>query len=1048
MILQRRQKYMLSQFLRELCTICRSNLLNEKWLIAPNYRVGIQWVDQVSSAGQPVLNLRLKTIRTIAMDLSSERLTAQGLTYVSGLRKELLMDTIFEYLQSKKTGYLSRLSTGQGLLQRLRSSIDELRLAGLGSKDIRPDACEVPEKGKELVWLLEEYEKKLSANNYVDYADILILAMERINDDRESLPEGLLIIVPEAEVTLSFCPLEKQLWSRIPPSFRKILPCDNPQETVLAYRTDLALLGMIGNAAEAPSPYKDGSVNLFHATGEVNEIREIFRRIIAENIPFDTVEIIHTDSSTYVPLIYESAFLFNEENETDIPVTFEEGIPIRYSKPGRALLAWIRWMNDGLPQYILHRMIQDGLLIMPTASCPTTHQGKFAGLFRTLPIGMGRERYIPSFNHAISVCERQCSYTTTSYFEDDESPETKTQNIRERCEVLKALRSFVNELLEHTPEHHSEKGVILSCTTWFLEHAARCTNKFDNYAKEVILGKLKELEGYIKAGEILHGFDLWIWIAGLSQGLSAHALGPGPGHIYVAPLKTGGHSGRQHTFIVGLDDTRFPGSSHSDPILLDQERKRISGDLTPKSELPEKKMTELMILLSRLRGDCMLSFSSLNLHDNRQMFPSPVILSAYRILSGDHEADHGALMKALNTPKSFTPDTSDLCITASEWWALTLCGDKEIENKNELLGKFFPHLGRGFEARHARESDDFTTYDGFVPACGEDMSPYKKNGMVLSSSRLELLARCPLHFFFRYVLGIEVPEEEIPDITRWLDHMQRGCLLHAVFREFMEQLKEQNERPIVNKHQSMLHAILTKHIDMVSNEYPPFNRLAFVTDVADLKKTADVFLLREEQFCRTSVPLFFEATIGLPQTGEGTILDTEEPVSLPLYNGKTIRIRARIDRIDQTGGSGSHAFTIWDYKTGSSSRYSRSDPFSKGRVIQNILYLLAAEKRLSEQVDRDAQVKRFGYFFPRIGELGRRISWNRKTLEAGKQYISMLCDLVAGGCFPYTNKADDIIYSDYADAVIDSNETIEQVQRKTACENNENLHPFRRLRTL
>ena len=55
-------------------------------------------------------------------------------------------------------------------------------------------------------------------------------------------------------------------------------------------------------------------------------------------------------------------------------------------------------------------------------------------------------------------------------------------------------------------------------------------------------------------------------------------LGPRGGCLHVAHVLAGGHSGRPHTFIVGLDDGRFPGVGLQDPILLDEER-RASPDL-------------------------------------------------------------------------------------------------------------------------------------------------------------------------------------------------------------------------------------------------------------------------------------------------------------------------------------------------------------------------------------------------------------------------------------------------------------------------------------
>ncbi len=57
----------------------------------------------------------------------------------------------------------------------------------------------------------------------------------------------------------------------------------------------------------SPDAFNDGSVSLFHALGESNEVREVFRRILEEKIPFDEVELLVTTVDPYVPLIYEIA---------------------------------------------------------------------------------------------------------------------------------------------------------------------------------------------------------------------------------------------------------------------------------------------------------------------------------------------------------------------------------------------------------------------------------------------------------------------------------------------------------------------------------------------------------------------------------------------------------------------------------------------------------------------------------------------------------------------------------------------------------------------
>ena len=77
-----------------------------------------------------------------------------------------------------------------------------------------------------------------------------------------------------------------------------------------------------------------------------------------------------------------------------------------------------------------------------------------------------------------------------------------------------------------------------------------------------------------------------------------------------------------HTFIVGLDDGRFPGAGLQDPILLDEERKRLSKNLRTSSGELARRIDLFAVLFARLRGTITLSYSCYDLADDREMFPA------------------------------------------------------------------------------------------------------------------------------------------------------------------------------------------------------------------------------------------------------------------------------------------------------------------------------------------------------------------------------------------------------------------------------------------
>ena len=76
---------------------------------------------------------------------------------------------------------------------------------------------------------------------------------------------------------------------------------------------------------------------------------------------------------------------------------------------------------------------------------------------------------------------------------------------------------------------------------------------------------------------------------------------------------------------------------------------------------------------------------------------------------------------------------------------------------------------------------------GSWPNRPAELDPSSPRGPVLSARRLETVGCCPLRYFFRYVLDISPPEELSVDLTRWLDPVELGNLLHEVFYRFMSE---------------------------------------------------------------------------------------------------------------------------------------------------------------------------------------------------------------------------------------------------------------------
>ncbi len=522
--------------------------------------------------------------------------------------------------------------------------------------------------------------------------------------------------------------------------------------------------------------------------------------------------------------------------------------------------------------------------------------------------------------------------------------------------------------------------------------------------------------------------------------------------MHVAHVLAGGHSGRPHTFVIGLDDGRFPGAGLQDPILLDDERRRLSDALPTASGELSKRLDRFAHVLARLRGHVTLSYSCHDLADDRELFPSPVILSAFRILSGRHDGDQAALNRWLDPPASFAPDDAGKALSENEWWLWRMTGDDAVADPEKLVAECYPHLGRGFELAIARASNEFTIFDGWIPHPGIELDMTAPEGPVVSARRLEMLGQCPLKYFFCYVLGIEPPEELVLDPEVWLDPLTKGSLVHEVFERSLREVIERGDIPVFSRDWQRLLAILDECVQHYRRMIPPPGEAVFRREVAQLVRAARIFLLEEEKHYRKTGdrPRFLEAAIGLKSEGPGTPLDTPVPVAIKLAGGKSLMARGRIDCVDQVSGAQANHFAIWDYKTGGTWKYNQKpQPFWEGRIVQHALYVALLNARLAA-LQRElpgAAVERFGFFFPSEKAAGERIEYPSAKLQDGPSLLDRLAQIAAGGSFlATTNAADDCSFCDYRGICGNVDAVAAASGRKLADAAKAGLAPYRELR--
>lgn len=1000
---------------------CDDHLLDEKWLLGPSLRVVNQWKEQIAFSGTKVVNLHPKTIRAIVLQLATERLDELGMEFASPVLSRLLVRKILgEKIEACELEYLGQAVSLDKIADLATKTIDQFRLAGLNVDQISEDAWEEKAKFKDFASILKAYEAGLQSNQLADYAVCLNLLL--------STPK--LVEQLQSNVKL-LLPYELDLHRR------EIDLLELFEEYGLAYRLES------GNAAVSISVKP--KFDFFAATGEVNEVRAVLQRLLASDdaASLDSTEILHTDYESYVPLIHEYfARLATDDLSIDaIPVTFAEGIACIYSRPGRALRSWLRWIRNRCLQPQLVQMIREGLLSFESDDAQQKPSNtRLADALRKISIGMDLDRYLPKLDDAIAIAERCIEAAKEDDDGDQRSRDYGLANLR-------TLRTTVAVLAECSPAMGDPPQDVLNAAKLFLGKLAQASSKLDKYARQKLLDEVDGMLVALRYSPELE-LDVWQWLEDLPVNCRILGSGPRPGCVHVDHILSGGHSGRPNLFVIGMDDSRFPKRGQQDPLLLDIERKHISPDLKTSAEYNRRCVRRFSELMKQPAQRIALGYSVRSLKIDRLQFVSPLLLDVYRDATDSPDAALEDFLQHVGNPVSFASDDLDSLATMDEWWTSSLLSMSDANGRRHLVEDNFLHIGAGRSAAEAVASMELTPYDGLVPSAAAELDPTQSAERRASPSRLETLGKCPRKFFFRYGLKMYPPDELVLDKDRWIDPLVLGNLVHEVFEEFLLDLTAQKEVPSLSRDKDLLLAVMRRKIESLKQDFPIPNEDAYRRQVSQLEKTCEIFLRAEERYCKRydAKPWVLEGSLGL-NSERPTALDCDDPVEVHLSDGRRLHLSGRIDRVDRLGDSAS-SLAIWDYKTGSNFGFDKADPFQKGTKLQSFLYVGMLQHRARQVLGSEAKVTQFGYFFPSPRANGFRIHWTTGELKTGDAVLRQVCDVITSSAFLGTTDPDECRYCDYLSICGDRFETAARSKWMLQSPGNEQLDALRILKEI
>ena len=1030
----------MNNLLSNLALVNRDNPFTEKKLVVPDYQSGYQLLEALARNGTDWLNIEPLTPGRLLTDYAEDKLT--GHNYRIAEPGELLSITaeLLEDMKMKdELQYFSKLEGIEGPAAILHGALMELRMAGVEAGKIDAGQFEDPQKGKEIITLLDRYDKSLESHGLVDQAWLYLKAIERLeqHDNLKTVSGAgsVLYLIPE-QVGFNF--LEYSFIDLLSKGKRLVLQQEpvfglskskppyyfNAENEKKAFSS---LSGLYDQDMLKKQKWesKEESLHIFRAYSSSCEVKEVFRRLKASGKGLDEALITYTNSQTYLPLIYAVA------ESCGLQVTSGEGFQVLLTRSGKLMAGLLRWLEDNYSALHLYRLLSSG--------CLQVEQNlKMARLLRRAAVSWGRKNYLT----CLQVLEDALKKDKKNAEENGKNE--KAVFLEKQLELLCELQELIDSLMAAIPETcdrgQVDFSLLCSGLADLLRNYGPKHTELERLAGEGLAEMLQQLKmGYTKELPLDKAINIMNHrLNNLQVGASAAKAGC----LHAAPFGKAEWVDRPNTYVVGLAGEFFPGSGLQDPVLLDREREKISGNLTQAASRPERNQYELTRFLASRRGEVTLSFPANDPVSDRPYFPAALVLQFYRLKAGHPEADYSDFLNSLEKPVTYYPIAEDESLSTAEWW-LSLVMTGQEDGSMDKVQDCYPGIKAGLKAEEKRFGDLFTEYDGKITVNPDDLDPRKDADKILSASGLEKLAGCPFAYFLERVLYLDYPGEELFDRWQWLDPRERGLLLHRIYDRYISDVCIGNSSPIHDR--SLLFDIAEDEIVNTKRVKTPPSEVVFISEKKQLLKELEVFLRCEQLLWdKGSIPHYLEVPFGMgheevQRKGYGLA----GPVSINLPGGDEIRIRGKIDRIDRLQKDDS--YRIWDYKTGGTYAFKGNHYIKRGRQIQHVLYALAAEKIL-QQCDSQARVSEGGYLFPTEKGEGqhylRDSSGRSKALEA----LDSLFELLAGGIFCVAEDIDaPCFYCDFS-SVCRYPQSQENLGKKIKNTANSTLKPWKELR--
>jgi ATP-dependent helicase/DNAse subunit B len=951
--------------IKVLLEVIKKNPIKEKILLVENPAFGKIIIDRLCKATRGLINFRVQTIGGLAQEFANDFLNSRRLVPVPDGGGELLVQNI---LSTK--GYYKKCLNMPSLPGALWASLQELRKANVMAGDLESLKEPPIEKNKALAKLLAKVEKELKRQSFVDSAEIFKVAINLLSKKKQSF----LLLIP---ANVSFRGLEKEFFNKI--NCEKIdIPVNVSEDTLfpLDWR-DIRQPPIHPIVAPNSSKKQLRQKSKTYITKYFDtEILEIVREIKAKKARFEDIEIALSNTAQQASTTISILDTYKVPWHTTFSLSISE------FRLGRLAQNILNWIINGFPASGLISMLESGEARLFPPQKGENNNNEIPGPLKTATIIRD--------SHALGG---RTGYKTSLY--ELMKIKASRERVTDEKQIKKVSRA-IEKLIAMIPQKVSPKEFTLGFKKLFAELASpRGKDQailFDQALIKRVTGLCEEYS--ILSTPEMSDTAASKWLLKQIEQLRIKPPGSSCGKILLTDSSTNGFSGRNRIFFTGLNHSAIPGKPSSEPILNNALRIALSKKgfaLLTNEDQRLARFANLHISLSSIPVDSEVYLSASEFEqDGRTASFSQPFIQIVKKISGNDEVELEDLRNTKLLPiYDFKASHIDKAIDLKDFLSNTNFDSARLHSKEEALEKIIPSLNRFNKAAIDRVSSNSSTYLGMKNWDPEKFD-FRVNGKSVSVSFLNSLDGCKFsHFLSRIIKCMPYDQVTWEPATeeKWLDHFQRGELLHEIFEKFLRKANW----PINKSDFALLQSISQEAIEKFAALFPPADQTLYLKEKEDILADANFFFEQElKNTASMFKPVGFEVAFGMKGSEEpdGMQLSSEDPIPLELADGTRLQLRGLIDRVDL----GPDGLRIIDYKTGRSEKYKPDGEYFEHSELQLAIYFIAA-KELAKRANVSHNIVESGLYFPT--ERGEGVYLPFNSSDTGGLFDSELSEKLA-----------------------------------------------------